>query len=216
MNNELQPLITKHLKQKSQMDKLNTLNKKQEEILDEIRTAEQRQDLIRAADLRQRNLPELESMIEEVQKRVKKHDWIMKDTVGPDEIAEEVSRWTGVPVSRLTGDEKDWLMGLAGRLRKRVVGQDEAVNAVAEAVLRFRAGLGRPDQPNGSFLFLGPSGVGKTELAKALAHELFNDEKLMVRIDMSEFMEKHSVSRLIGAPPGYGDVRIILSHGFFN
>jgi ATP-dependent Clp protease ATP-binding subunit ClpB len=114
-----------------------------------------------------------------------------------------VSRWTGIPVTRLGQNEKDRLTGLAGRLHERVVGQDEAVQAVAKAVLRSRAGLGRPQHPFGSFLFLGATGVGKTELAKALAAQLFDDENRLVRIDMSEYMEKNSVSRLIGAPPGY-------------
>ncbi|XP_038880335.1 chaperone protein ClpB1 [Benincasa hispida] len=203
LNNELQPLLIKHRKQKSEVDKLIQLKQKKEEILVEIQEAQKRQDLIRAADLRRQKLDEVELKMDEVERRIKKQGFIVKDTVGPKEIADEVSRWTGVPVSRLTGEEKEWVMGLAGRLKKRVVGQNEAVNSITEAVMRFRAGLGLPNQPNGSFLFLGPSGVGKTELAKGLAHELFNDESHMVRIDMSEYMEKHSVSRLIGAPPGY-------------
>lgn len=114
-----------------------------------------------------------------------------------------VSRWTGIPVTRLGQNEKARLLGLAERLHQRVVGQDEAVQAVAEAVLRSRAGLGRQQQPTGSFLFLGPTGVGKTELAKALAEQLFDKENQLVRLDMSEYMEQHSVARLIGAPPGY-------------
>ncbi|KAA0057986.1 chaperone protein ClpB1 [Cucumis melo var. makuwa] len=203
LNNQLQPLLTKHQKQKSEMEKLTKLKQKKQEILIEIEAAQKRLDLIRAADIRREKLEEVELKIGDVERRIKKHDFIVKDTVGPEEIADEVSRWTGVPVSRLTGEEKEWVMGLAGRLKRRVVGQNEAVDSVAEAVIRFRAGLARPNQPNGSFLFLGPSGVGKTELAKGLAHELFNDEKRMVRIDMSEYMEKHSVSRLIGSPPGY-------------
>ena len=113
------------------------------------------------------------------------------------------SRWTGIPITKLNQTERQRLLGLAEELHKRVVGQDEAVDEVADAVLRSRAGLSRPNQPTGSFLFLGPTGVGKTELAKALAYQLFDDEKNIVRIDMSEYMEKHSVSRLIGSPPGY-------------
>ncbi|KAI5081695.1 hypothetical protein GOP47_0001438 [Adiantum capillus-veneris] len=128
---------------------------------------------------------------------------VLIKTVGPDQIAEVVGRWTGIPVSRLGQNEKERLIGFADRLHQRVVGQDEAVQAVADAVLRSKAGLSRPQQPTGSFLFLGPTGVGKTELAKALAEQLFNDEKQLVRIDMSEYMERHSVARLIGAPPGY-------------
>uniref|UniRef100_A0A0A0LPI1 Clp R domain-containing protein n=1 Tax=Cucumis sativus TaxID=3659 RepID=A0A0A0LPI1_CUCSA len=203
VNNQLQPLLSKYQKQKSEMEKLTKLKQKKQEILVEIQAAQKRQDLIRAADLRRQKLDDVELKIGDVERRIRKHGFIEKDTVGPEEIADEVSRWTGVPVSRLTGEEKEWVMGLAGRLKKRVVGQNEAVDSVAEAVMRFRAGLALPNQPNGSFLFLGPSGVGKTELAKGLAHELFNDENRMVRIDMSEYMEKHSVSRLIGSPPGY-------------
>jgi ATP-dependent Clp protease ATP-binding subunit ClpB len=127
---------------------------------------------------------------------------MLTETVGPDQIAEVVSRWTGIPVTRLGQNEKKRLVGLGDRLHNRVVGQDHAVKAVADAVLRSRASFGRPQQPTGSFLFLGPTGVGKTELAKALAEQLFDDENLLVRIDMSEYMEQHSVSRLIGAPPG--------------
>lgn len=210
LNNDLQQLLTKHRKQKSEMDKLMKLKQKKEEILIQIEAAQKRQDLIRVADLRRQKLEEVDLKIDEVERRIKKQSFIVKDTVGPEEIADEVSRWTGVPVSRLTGKEKEWVMGLDRRLQKRVIGQNEAVNSIAEAVMRFRAGLGRPNQPNGSFLFLGPSGVGKTELAKALAQELFNDENRMVRIDMSQYMEKHSVSKLIGAPPGYGDFLIII------
>jgi len=127
----------------------------------------------------------------------------VSETVGIDQIAEVVSRWTGIPVTKLNQTEREKLLRLGDVLHKRVVGQDAAVEAVADAVLRSRAGLGRPNQPTGSFLFLGPTGVGKTELAKALAADLFDDEKHMIRIDMSEYMESHSVARLIGAPPGY-------------
>ena len=127
----------------------------------------------------------------------------MKEEVTPEEIAEVVSRWTGIPVSRMLEGEREKLMKMEERLAKRVVGQEEAVPAVSDAVRRNRAGLGDPNRPIGSFLFLGPTGVGKTELCKALAEFLFDDENAMVRIDMSEFMEQHSVARLIGAPPGY-------------
>ena len=127
----------------------------------------------------------------------------MKEEVTSEEIAAVVSRWTGVPVSRMLEGEREKLLHMEERLGKRVIGQDEAVKAVADAVRRNRAGLGDPNRPIGSFLFLGPTGVGKTELCKALAEFLFDDENAMVRIDMSEFMEQHSVARLIGAPPGY-------------
>jgi ATP-dependent Clp protease ATP-binding subunit ClpB len=128
---------------------------------------------------------------------------MLSEKVGPDQIAEVVSKWTGIPVTKLNQTEKERLLTLGDQLHKRVIGQDEAVTSIARAILRSRAGLGREHQPTGSFLFLGPSGVGKTELAKALAVELFDTEKNIIRIDMSEYMEKHSVSRLLGAPPGY-------------
>jgi len=128
---------------------------------------------------------------------------LLSERVGVDQIAEVVARWTGIPVTKLTKSDKEKLLNLSAELHKRVVGQDEAVDAVSEAVLRSRAGLARTHQPLGSFLFLGPTGVGKTELAKALCQELFDTEKNLIRLDMSEYMEQHSVSRLIGAPPGY-------------
>ena len=127
---------------------------------------------------------------------------MLTETVCPDQIAAVTSRWTGIPVTRLGQNEMERLIRLAERLRKRVVGQDQAVVVIAEAVLRSRAGLGRPQRQIGSFLLLGTTGVGKTELAKALAEQLFDDENMLVRIDMSEYMEQHSVSRIIGAPPG--------------
>ncbi|KAG0459556.1 hypothetical protein HPP92_022684 [Vanilla planifolia] len=160
-------------------------------------------DLARVADLRYGALQEIDTAIARLEGETGSENMMLTETVGPDQIAEVVSRWTGIPVTRLGQNDKERLMGLAERLHKRVVGQNQAVDAVAEAVLRSRAGLGRPHQPTGSFLFLGPTGVGKTELAKALAEQLFDDENLIVRIDMSEYMEQHSVSRLIGAPPGY-------------
>jgi ATP-dependent Clp protease ATP-binding subunit ClpB len=130
-------------------------------------------------------------------------DQLVGEVITGEQIAEVISRWTGIPVTKLNQTEKERLLHLNDVLHKRIIGQEEAVDAVAEAVLRSRAGLGREHQPTGSFLFLGPTGVGKTELAKALAAELFDSEKQMVRIDMSEYMEQHSVARLIGAPPGY-------------
>src|SRR5262249_3211002 len=130
-------------------------------------------------------------------------DRLLTEIVGPEQITEVVARWTGIPVQRLSKTQTERLLSLADRLAQRVVGQSEAVRAVADAVLRSRAGMAREHQPTGSFLFLGPTGVGKTELAKALAAEMFDDERCMVRMDMSEYMEAHSVARLIGAPPGY-------------
>ena len=127
----------------------------------------------------------------------------MREAIDDQDIAATVSRWTGIPVSKMLGEERDRLLHLEDHLRKRVVGQDEALTAIAKAVRRSRSGLQDPNRPLGSFLMLGPSGVGKTELAKALAEFMFDDERALIRIDMSEFMEKHSVARLVGAPPGY-------------
>ena len=165
-----------------------------------IQEAERRNDLVRVADLKSGEIREVESAIGQLEGN-SDNNLMLTETVCPNQIAAVVSRWTGIPVTRLGQNEKERLIGLAERLRNRVVGQDQAV-VVAEAVLRSRAGLGRPQQPVGSFLLLGPTGVGKTELAKALAEQLFDDENMLVRIDMSEYMEQHSVSRIIGAPPG--------------
>ncbi|KAH7549224.1 hypothetical protein JRO89_XS13G0001200 [Xanthoceras sorbifolium] len=202
LRDKLQPLMMKYKKEKERIDELRRLKQKREELLIALQEAERRYDLARAADLRYGAIQEVESAIAQLEGNTEEN-LMLTETVGPDQIAEVVSRWTGIPVTRLGQNDKEKLIGLAERLHNRVVGQDDAVNAVAEAVLRSRAGLGRPQQPTGSFLFLGPTGVGKTELAKALAEQLFDDENLLVRIDMSEYMEQHSVSRLIGAPPGY-------------
>lgn len=201
MRDELQPLMMKYKKEKERVDELRKLKQRREELLFALAEAERRYDLARAADLRYGGIQEVESAIGKLESTTDEN-LILTETVGPEQIAEVVSRWTGIPVTRLGQNDKERLIGLGERLHKRVVGQDQAVEAVAEAVLRSRAGLGRPQQPTGSFLFLGPTGVGKTELAKALAEQLFDDENLIVRIDMSEYMEQHSVSRLIGAPPG--------------
>ncbi|KAL5703538.1 Chaperone protein ClpB1 [Ranunculus cassubicifolius] len=202
LRDKLQPLKMKYNKEKERIDEIRRLKQKREELLITLQEAERRFDLARAADLKYGAIQEIENAIQKLEGSTEEN-LMLTETVGPDQIAEVVSRWTGIPVTRLGTNEKERLIGLAERLHKRVVGQDQAVEAVAEAVLRSRAGLGRPQQPTGSFLFLGPTGVGKTELAKALAEQLFDDEKLLVRIDMSEYMEQHSVSRLIGAPPGY-------------
>ncbi|KAF3678084.1 Chaperone protein ClpB1 [Capsicum annuum] len=202
LRDKLQPLMMRYKKEKERIDELRRLKRKRDELMYALQEAERRYDLARAADLRYGAIQEVESAITKLESSTYETT-MLTETVGPDQIAEVVSRWTGIPVSRLGQNEKDKLIGLANRLHQRVVGQDHAVRAVAEAVLRSRAGLGRPQQPTGSFLFLGPTGVGKTELAKALAEQLFDDDKLMVRIDMSEYMEPHSVARLIGAPPGY-------------
>ena len=193
--------MMKYKKEKERIDELRRLKQKREELLFAVQEAERRYDLARVADLKYGAIQEVEAAIARLEGNAD-DNLMLTETVGPEHIAEVVSRWTGIPVTRLGQNEKARLIGLAERLHKRVVGQDQAVGAVAEAVLRSRAGLGRPQQPTGSFLFLGPTGVGKTELAKALAEQLFDDENLLVRIDMSEYMEQHSVSRIIGAPPG--------------
>jgi ATP-dependent Clp protease ATP-binding subunit ClpB len=170
----------------------------------QISSAERNYDLNEAARLKYGVLPDLQKKLEEEEARsASKESTLLRDRVTEDEIARIVSRWTNIPVARLMQGEREKLLGLADTLHKRVVGQDEAVDRVSEAILRSRAGIADPNKPIGVFLFLGPTGVGKTELAKALAQALFDDERNMVRIDMSEYMEKFSVSRLIGAPPGY-------------
>nr|GLL18490.1 chaperone protein ClpB1 [Ipomoea trifida] len=205
LRDKLQPLLMKYTKEKERIDELRRLKQKRDELMIALQEAERRYDLARAADLRYGAIEEVETAIAKLESRSEedKDGTMLTEAVGPDQIAEVVSRWTGIPVTRLGQNDKERLIGLAERLHQRVVGQDHAVSAVAEAVLRSRAGLGRPQQPTGSFLFLGPTGVGKTELAKALAEQLFDDDKLMIRIDMSEYMEQHSIARLIGAPPGY-------------
>lgn len=201
LRDKLQPLMMKYRKEKERIDELRRLKQKRDELMYALQEAERRYDLARAADLRYGAIQEVEAAIAKLEAGATEEN-MLTEAVGPDQIAEVVSRWTGIPVTRLGQNDKERLIGLGDRLHQRVVGQDQAVTAVAEAVLRSRAGLGRPQQPTGSFLFLGPTGVGKTELAKALAEQLFDDDNLMVRIDMSEYMEQHSVARLIGAPPG--------------
>jgi len=169
----------------------------------ELEAAQRRQDYARMSEIQYGTLPELDNQLKAAQEAETKGFTLLQDKVTADEIAEVVSRWTGIPVSRMLEGEREKLLKMEGALHKRVVGQDEAVKAVSDAIRRSRAGLSDPNRPNGSFLFLGPTGVGKTELCKALADFLFDSNDAMVRIDMSEFMEKHSVARLIGAPPGY-------------
>ena len=155
------------------------------------------------AELKHGKLPILEAELEKLENAEKKDDSILKEEVTAEEIADIVARWTGVPVTKLVEGEREKLLRLQNILHERVIGQNEAVDAVSEAIMRARAGIKDPHRPIGSFLFLGPTGVGKTELAKTLAESLFDSEDNVVRIDMSEYMEKHSVARLIGAPPGY-------------
>ena len=176
-----------------------------EDTKHQMEEAERQYDLEKMAQLKFGTLPALEKQLEEERQRVDagKDDHLLKEEVTEEEIAEVVSKWTGIPVSKLVESEKEKLLRLPEILHKRVIGQDQAVTAVSEAILRGRAGLKDENRPIGSFIFLGPTGVGKTELAKALAQALFDDERNMIRIDMSEYMEKHAVSRLVGAPPGY-------------
>ncbi len=191
--------------EKNAIGKVQQLREKIEDLNRQIEAAEQRYDLEKAAELKYGRLPEAQRQLEEQERRAQtaKESNILRDRVTDEEIARIVERWTGIPVSRLVQGEREKLLTLDETLHKRVVGQDEAVQAVTEAIQRSRAGIQDPNRPIGSFLFLGPTGVGKTELAKALAEALFDDEANLVRIDMSEYMEKFSVSRLIGAPPGY-------------
>jgi ATP-dependent Clp protease ATP-binding subunit ClpB len=202
---EADALKARWLAEKQALQKIQTLREQIEQVRRDIERAERQYDLNRAAELKYGRLPELEKQLASAIAQVEqsKEQQLVKEEVGEEEIAQVVSRWTGIPVSKLMEGEKQKLLHLAEELHKRVVGQDEAVQAVAEAVIRARSGLKDPNRPIGSFIFLGPTGVGKTELARALAEALFDDEKAMVRIDMSEYQEKHTVSRLIGAPPGY-------------
>ena len=195
------------LNQKNAIDHVQELKGKLDEAKSEEERATRNGDLGRASELRYSVIPGLQQQIQDSEAALeaqKQQDGEgLNEQVTSDEIAEVVSAWTGVPVSKMMQGELDKLKGLEGELHKRVIGQDEAVTKVSEAILRSRAGIANPNRPIGSFLFLGPTGVGKTELAKALAQALFDDERNMVRIDMTEYMEKFSVSRLIGAPPGY-------------
>ena len=190
--------------EKHSVEKLQKLREQIEDINTQIQQAKQNYDLEKAAELQYGELPKLQQQLEVEEKQVKESDRsLVHEAVTDDEIARIISRWTGIPVTKLTEGERTKLLGLEDELHKRVVGQDEGVRLVTDAILRSKAGIKDPTKPIGSFLFLGPTGVGKTELAKTLAATLFDDEQNMVRIDMSEYMEKYSVSRLIGAPPGY-------------
>lgn len=192
--------------EKTDISAVQKLREEIEAVGGEIDRAEREYDLNKAAELKYGRLPQLQKQLEELEHKAE-HDVengrLLRDKVTEEEIAKIVCRWTGIPVSKLMEGEKEKILGLESLLHKRVIGQDEAVTKVSEAILRSRAGIQDPDRPIGSFLFLGPTGVGKTELAKALSEILFDDERNIIRIDMSEYMEKFSVSRLIGAPPGY-------------
>ncbi len=206
LQEEISALKTRWENEKAAISKVRELKARREELQAELQRAQRAGNLERAAEIQYGELVQLEKELEEAQRRLDELQAagpLISEEVTPEEIAEIVSKWTGIPVSKMLQSEQQKLLHMEEELRKRVVGQDEALRAVANAVRRARAGLQDPNRPIGSFIFLGPTGVGKTETARALAEFLFDDEHAMVRIDMSEFMEKHSVARLIGAPPGY-------------
>jgi len=215
VNEKLRPLKARFESERGKMNELKDMMSKLDALKIKLADAERRRDTVQAADLRYYAIPEIQERIRILKEEIDKEKEtdvmetdeeggkLLSDVVGYEQIADVVSRWTGIPTTKLSQSDAERLLSLSASLHKRIIGQDEAVDAVAAAVLRSRAGVSRPTQPLGSFLFLGPTGVGKTELAKALAAELFDDEKHVVRIDCSEYMEQHSVSRLIGAPPGY-------------
>ena len=190
--------------EKKAVEKVSALRESIEKVKRDIEASQQKGDLERTAELQYGELPSLQKQLETEEASLKdKHMGLVHESVTEDEIAKIISRWTGIPVAKLNESERNKTLHLDAELHKRVMGQDEAVTKVSEAIIRSKAGIKDPSKPIGSFLFLGPTGVGKTELAKTLAASLFDDENNMVRLDMSEYMEKYSVSRLIGAPPGY-------------
>ena len=192
--------------EKQSIIRVREVKKEIDEVNNQMASAERAYDLNRLSELKYGKLPELQKKLKSIEAEIAKQskgEKLLKEEVGEEDIARVVSRWTGIPVSKMLTGEREKLLHLEDTLHERVVGQDEAVTAVSEAILRARAGIKDPNRPIGSFIFLGPTGVGKTELAKTLAEALFDDERSMIRIDMSEYMEKHSVARLIGAPPGY-------------
>jgi ATP-dependent Clp protease ATP-binding subunit ClpB len=202
---KLQPLLLQHQSEKMRVENIRRLKDKLQDIYLKIQRAERARDFQKVADLKYYALPDIERELKlaEERKSIDASNRLVQEIVGPDQIAYIVARWTGIPVERLTTTASVRTLQLREHISARVLGQEAAVNAVCDAVLRSRAGLSRREQPTGSFLFLGPTGVGKTELAKSIAFELFDTERQMVRLDMSEFMEEHSVAKLIGAPPGY-------------
>jgi len=206
LRSEAEVMKTQWQAEKQAISRVRNIKREIEEVRMEIEKAEREYDLNRMAELKYGRLNELERRLkseEELLAGKQKHNMLLKEEVNPGDIARVVSRWTGIPVSRLMEGEREKLIHLEELLHERVIGQDEAVRAVADAVLRARSGIKDPNRPVGSFIFLGPTGVGKTELGRALAEALFDDERNMIRLDMSEYMEKHTVARLIGAPPGY-------------
>jgi ATP-dependent Clp protease ATP-binding subunit ClpB len=200
---QLDELTARWQQDKSAIERIQRIKETLEAVRTEAERAERDGELAKAAELRYGRLPQLEKALAEAEESVQTGESMLKEEVGPDDIAEVVQAWTGIPAGRLLEGETQKLLRMEEELGRRVVGQPAAVRAVADAVRRARSGVADPDRPTGSFLFLGPTGVGKTELAKALAEFLFDDERAMVRVDMSEYSEKHSVARLVGAPPGY-------------
>ena len=204
LKDQANSLKAKWENEKAAVEKIRTLKEEMEQVKADIQVAQRNYDLNKAAELQYGKLPAIQKELAEAESTASdKERELVHEVVSEDEISKIVSKWTGIPVAKLTESEKSKTLNLASELKKRVVGQDEAVDYVSDAIIRSKAGIKDPSKPIGSFIFLGPTGVGKTELAKSLAAALFDNEQNMVRIDMSEYMEKHSVSRLIGAPPGY-------------
>ena len=198
-------LMDKWNKEKQGIVRVRAIKKEMDSANTEMEKAQRNGDYAKASEIKYGKIPQLQKELSEMEKAVQDDEGnrLLKEEVSEEDIAQVVSRWTGIPVTKMLQGERDKLVHLEDVLHERVVGQDEAVKAVSEAIIRARAGIKDPNRPIGSFIFLGPTGVGKTELAKTLAESLFDDERSMIRIDMSEYMEKHSVARLIGAPPGY-------------
>ena len=204
MREQFQKMKARWENEKDSIGRVQKLREEMEQVGAQIELAEREYNLDQAAALKYGRLPDLQKQLAQLEEDAGRQETtLLRDKVTEEEIARIVGRWTGIPVSRLMEGEREKLLHLDETLHRRVIGQDEAVQKVADSIMRSRAGIQDPDRPIGSFLFLGPTGVGKTELAKAVAQALFDDERSMVRIDMSEYMEKHTVSRLVGAPPGY-------------
>jgi ATP-dependent Clp protease ATP-binding subunit ClpB len=206
MNDELMMMKAHWQNEKIMIQTIRSIKEQQEQLNTEAQLAEREGDLAKVAEIRYGKATELQNRLEEANQKLtglQAHSKMLKEEVDDEDVAEVVSRWTGIPVNKMLEGEREKLVQMEERIHKRVIGQDQAVEAVSNAVRRARSGLQDPNRPIGSFIFMGPTGVGKTELAKALAAFIFDGEQAMVRIDMSEFMEKHSVARLIGAPPGY-------------
>ncbi|HIC85335.1 MAG TPA: AAA family ATPase, partial [Desulfobacterales bacterium] len=206
LNSEKEEMIAHWKKEKEAITRIREIKEQIEVTKAEAQIAEREGDLAKAAELKYGKLVELEKALEEENKKLatlQQDSKMLKEEVDAEDIAEVVAKWTGIPVAKLLEGEREKLLHMEERLSERVVGQQKAIIAVSNAVRRARSGLQDPNRPIGSFIFMGPTGVGKTELARALAEFLFDDEKYLIRVDMSEFMEKHSVARLIGAPPGY-------------